>query len=176
MRIGQEPGPTVRTHFGGAEVREGCVVSIDYSVRLDSGRIVETNEGTSPIEYLHGSGQLLPALERALVGLGEGEAAEFTLAPQDAYGDRREENTATLPRSMFPEDIDLKPGVPLMARTASGHGFPLTVLSVKGEHVQVDMNHPLAGQRLAFNVTVRSVRAAGANELFYGKPREMEKV
>ena len=176
MRIGQQSSSTTRTHFGGPEVREGCVVSIDYSVRLDSGKLVESNDGVGLIEYLHGGGQLLPALERALVGLAEGEEAEFTLSPDEAYGDRREENTATLPRSMFPEDIDLKPGVPLMARTASGHGFPLTVLSVKGQQVQVDMNHPLAGQRLSFNVTVRSVRAAGANELFYGKPREMERV
>jgi FKBP-type peptidyl-prolyl cis-trans isomerase SlyD len=149
---------------------------MDYTVSLDDGRVVETTRGRGPVDYLHGGGQLLPALERALEGLAEGEQAEFVLSPDDAYGPRNEENLATLPRSAFPSDVELHAGVSLMARTSSGQGFPLTVKEVKGEQVVVDMNHPLAGERLSFEVTIRAVRAAGANELFSGKPLAVEKV
>ena len=159
-----------------AAVQTGCIVSMDYTVRLDDGRVVETTWGKSPVEYLHGGGQLLPALERALEGLGEGQDAEFTLPPEDAYGPRRDENLATLPRTAFPEDVNLKPGAALLARTSSGQGFPLTVREVKGDQVVVDMNHPLAGQSLIFQVSIRAVRAAGPGEVFSGRPLAVEKV
>jgi FKBP-type peptidyl-prolyl cis-trans isomerase SlyD len=154
----------------------GCVVSMDYTVRLDDGRVVETTWGKVPVEYLHGGGQLLPALERALEGLTEGDEAEFILQPEDAYGARRDENLASIPRSAFPSDVELKPGVALLARTTSGQGFPLTVREVKADNVLVDMNHPLAGERLSFSVTIRAVRVAGPGELFSGKPLAVEKV
>jgi FKBP-type peptidyl-prolyl cis-trans isomerase SlyD len=159
-----------------AAVQMGCVVSMDYTVRLDDGRVVETTWGKTPVEYLHGGGQLLPALERALEGLAEGEQAEFVIQPEDAYGPRRDENLASIPRSAFPNDVDLKPGVALLARTSSGQGFPLTVREVTGDQVLVDMNHPLAGERLSFEVTIRAVRAAGPGEVFSGKPLAVEKV
>ena len=159
-----------------AAVQAGCVVSMDYTVRLDDGRVVETTWGKGPVEYLHGGGQLLPALERALEGLAEGQHAEFTLPPEDAYGPRKDESLTALPRSAFPRDVELKPGVALMARTAQGQGFPLTVREVQGERILVDMNHPLAGERLRFQVSVRAVRAAGPGELFSGKPQNVEKV
>ena len=169
---------SISTRHGqeGAAVTQGRIVSMDYTVRLDDGRVVETTWGRGPVNYLHGGGQLLPALERALEGLAEGEQAEFVLAPEDAYGPRREENLATLPRSAFPGDVELRPGITLLARTSAGQGFPLTVKEVKGEQVLVDMNHPLAGERLSFQVTIRAVRAAGENELFSGKPLEVERV
>src|SRR5207302_9929584 len=104
---------SISTRHGqeGAAVTQGRIVSMDYTVRLDDGRVVETTWGRGPVNYLHGGGQLLPALERALEGLAEGEQAEFVLAPEDAYGPRREENLATLPRSAFPGDVELRPGI-----------------------------------------------------------------
>ena len=159
-----------------AAVQAGCVVLMDYTVRLDDGRVVETTWGKTPVEYLHGGGQLLPALERALEGLGEGQAAEFTIPPEDAYGPRRDENLTTLPRTAFPEGVELKPGAALLARTSTGQGFPLTVRAVDGDQVVVDMNHPLAGKSLSFEVSIRAVRAAGQGELFSGRPQAVEKV
>jgi FKBP-type peptidyl-prolyl cis-trans isomerase SlyD len=159
-----------------AAIQRGCVVLMDYTVSLDDGSVVETTRGRKPVEYLHGGGQLLPALESALEGLAEGQRAEFALACEDAYGPRHEGNLALLPRRAFPGEVDLRPGVAVMARTAAGLGFPLTVREVKGQNVVVDLNHPLAGQRLSFQVFIRAVRAAGANELFSGKPHEVERV
>ena len=79
-------------------VEGGRVVSLEYLVRLGSGQLVETSVGKDPIEYLHGGGQILPALERALEGLREGEQAAFSIPCEDAYGTRSEDNVISLPR------------------------------------------------------------------------------
>jgi len=104
-------------------VEEGRVVLLDYLVRLGSGQVVETSMGKNPIEYLHGGGQILPALERALEGLREGEQAAFSIPCEDAYGGRKEDNVITLPRSLFPADVELKPGLCLYARASGGQSY-----------------------------------------------------
>ena len=150
-------------------VRDGNVILLDYLVRLATGRVVETSKGKNPIEYLHGRGQILPALERALEGMREGEQASFSIPPEDAYGARSERNVASLPRTVFPADVELKPGLALFARASGGQSYPITVRELSGDFVLVDLNHPLAGERLYFEVNVRAVRPAGNHELFAGK-------
>jgi FKBP-type peptidyl-prolyl cis-trans isomerase SlyD len=157
-------------------VEGGRVVSMDYLVRLGDGQIVETSLGKEPVEYLHGGGQILPALEKALEGLREGEQAAFSIPPEDAYGERKDDNVVSLPRSLFPIDVELKPGICLYARASGGQSYPITVREVKPEAVLVDLNHPLAGERLYFEVTIRGVRAAGTEEIFTGRPIELEVV
>jgi FKBP-type peptidyl-prolyl cis-trans isomerase SlyD len=157
-------------------VTGGRVVSLDYLVRLGSGQVVETSMGKNPIEYLHGGGQILPALERALEGLREGEQAAFSIPCEDAYGERKEDNVVTLPRTLFPADVELKPGLCLYARASGGQSYPITVREVRSTDVLVDLNHPLAGERLYFEVTIRAVRHAGSEEIFAGKPHEIEVV
>jgi FKBP-type peptidyl-prolyl cis-trans isomerase 2 len=156
-------------------VKFGRVISMDYVVRVDTGKVVETTSGRSPIEYLLGSGQILPALERALEGLGEGDQASFTIPCEDAYGTRKEDNVVSLPRNLFPADIKLEKGLCLYAK-ASGQSYPMTVREVKEDMVVVDLNHPLAGERLFFEVNIRGVRPAGNAELFAGKAEAAEVV
>jgi FKBP-type peptidyl-prolyl cis-trans isomerase SlyD len=157
-------------------VDEGRVVAMDYLVRLDDGQVVETSLGKEPVEYLHGGGQILPALEKALEGLREGEQAAFSISAEDAYGERKDDNVVTLPKTLFPVDVDLKPGLCLYARASGGQSYPITVREVKPDAVLVDLNHPLAGERLYFEVTIRAVRSAGTEEIFTGKPQELEVV
>src|SRR5437764_13153555 len=101
-------------------VKLGRVILLDYLVRIASGRVVETSAGKGPIEYLHGAGQILPALERALEGLREGEQASFSIPAEDAYGTRRDDNIVSLPKSLFPSDLELRPGLSLHARASGG--------------------------------------------------------
>jgi FKBP-type peptidyl-prolyl cis-trans isomerase SlyD len=152
------------------------VVVLDYMVRIATGRVVESSAGKAPIEYLHGAGQILPALERALEGLSEGEQAAFSIAPEDAYGLRKEDNVVSLPRSLFPAEVKLEEGLCLYARASGGQSYPITVKEVKEDMVVVDLNHPLAGERLFFEVNIRGVRPAGNQELFAGKAAEVEVV
>ena len=158
-------------------VKHGNVVLMEYVVRLGTGKVVETTGDKGPIEYLHGSGQILPALERALEGLREGEQASFSIPAEDAYGPRKDDNLVSLPVSLFPADVELKPGVCLFARASGGQTYPITVREVKDEEwVVVDLNHPLAGERLFFQVKIRGVRPAGNHELFAGRTASVEVV
>lgn len=156
-------------------VKLGRVISMDYVVRVDTGRVVESSAGNRPIEYLHGAGQILPALERALEGLREGDQASFSIPCEDAYGMRKEDNVVSLPRNLFPSDVKLEKGLCLYAR-ASGQSYPITVREVKEDLVVVDLNHPLAGERLFFEVNIRGVRPAGNTEMFTGKAEPAEVV
>ncbi len=157
-------------------VRPGRVVLLDYMVKVDTGLVVESSSAKGPIEYLHGAGQILPALERALEGLGEGEQAAFSISPEEAYGERKEENVVSLPRSLFPGEIRLEKGLCLYARASGGQSYPITVKEVQEDMVVVDLNHPLAGERLFFEVRICGVRPAGNQEIFSGKAATVENV
>lgn len=157
-------------------VKPGRVVLLDYLVKVGSGKIVEGSPAKGPVEYLHGAGQILPALERALEGLREGEQASFSIDPNEAYGDRKEDNVVSLPRGLFPSDLDLEVGLCLYARASGGESYPITIKEVKGEMVVVDLNHPLAGERLFFEVKICGVRPAGNQEIFAGKAALVERV
>lgn len=157
-------------------VRHGRVVLLDYLVKVATGKIVESSSAKGPIEYLHGAGQILPALERALEGLGEGEQAAFSIAPDDAYGDRKDDNVVSLPKTLFPDDVKLAKGLCLYARASGGQSYPITVKEVQEEMVVVDLNHPLAGERLYFEVKICGVRPAGNQEIFAGKAAAAEMV
>jgi len=104
-------------------VKTGRVVLLDYMVRVGSGQVVETSAGKSPIEYLHGARQILPALERALEGLREGEQAAFSIAAEDAYGERKEDNVVSLPRALFPGEVKLAKGLCLYARAVAARAI-----------------------------------------------------
>ena len=157
-------------------VKPGRVILMDYMVKVGTGQIVESSSAKGPIEYLHGAGQILPALERALEGLGEGEQAAFSISPEEAYGERREDNVVSLPRTLFPNDIRLERGLCLYARASGGQSYPITVRDVHEDMVEVDLNHPLAGERLFFEVKICGVRPAGNQEIFSGKAAEAETV
>jgi FKBP-type peptidyl-prolyl cis-trans isomerase SlyD len=157
-------------------VKTGRVVLLDYMVRVASGTVVETSSGKTPIEYLHGAGQILPALERALEGMKEGDQAAFSIPAEDGYGSRKDDNVVELPRSLFPAQIRLTRGLCLYARAGGGQTYPITVQQVKKATVVIDLNHPLAGERLFFEVNIRGVRPAGVQELFSGRAAAAESV
>lgn len=158
------------------QVAAGRIVSMEYAVTLSSGEVIEQTENGQPVQYLHGAGMLLPSLEAALEATEEGTRRRFTLSPLDAYGERDESQVITLPRAIFPDEVELKRGARLQARTTGGDAHMVTVRDIYSDRVEVDMNHPLAGQALHFDVLVREVRAAGTGELFSGKPRALEVV
>jgi FKBP-type peptidyl-prolyl cis-trans isomerase SlyD len=157
-------------------VEPGRIVSIEYQVTLGNGEVVEATENEQPVQYLHGAGMLLPSLETALEETEEGTRKQFVLSASQAYGERDESSVVTLPRSVFPPTVELAVGARLAARTSGGETYPLTVREVFHDRVVVDLNHPLAGEDLHFDVIVRSVRSAGTDEMFTGKPHPVELV
>jgi len=150
------------------KVGKGSVVDIDYSLHLGDGKVIDQSGPGEPLSYIHGEGHIVPGLEQALEGLAAGDAKKVVVAPEDGYGPHDPRGLQEVPRDAFPADMKPEVGMQFTARGPQGEAVPFTVTDVKLESVVVDLNHPLAGKTLHFDVTVREVRAATGEELEHG--------
>ena len=150
------------------KIAKDRVVELEYRLHLGDGQVIDSSEPGKPLSYLHGRGQIVPGLEGALEGLELGEAKQVVVAPAQGYGEHDARGLQEVPRTMFPANAELAPGMRLAAQTDSGEVIPIGIHEVKGQTVIVDLNHPLAGKTLHFDVTVRGVRDATAEELTHG--------
>lgn len=146
-------------------IQDDCFVSIAYRLTSDSGEVLDESAADQPLSFIFGRGQMIPGLEQKLEGMSAGQNAQITVEPEDGYGPIREELFRELPRDSFPDDLQLEPGMHL---SASGPHGPLSlkVKSIQEDTVTVDLNHPLAGQRLHFDVTIVESREATDEEIF----------
>jgi FKBP-type peptidyl-prolyl cis-trans isomerase SlyD len=150
------------------KIASGIVVGIDYSLHLGDGRVIDASDPGEPLTYLHGEGQIVPGLESALEGLAVGDQKQVVVAPGDGYGEHDPRGVQEVPRSAFPAEFDPQPGMELTAEGPDGEPVPFAVREVGLETVVIDLNHPLAGKTLHFDVTVRDVRAATPEEVEHG--------
>ena len=146
------------------EVAAGRVVSLEYTVRLASGELVDSTSGCGAIAVLHGAGQLFPALEDRIVGMRAGETRELRIPADEAYGAWRPELVRTIPRAQLPPDLELTVGGEYRLRAPDGKALRFRVQAIDGDDVRADFNLPQAGQDLLATVTVVSVRPATADE------------
>ncbi|MBK8903828.1 MAG: peptidylprolyl isomerase [Anaerolineaceae bacterium] len=151
------------------KVKDGVVVTLDYTLRLDDGEVIDSSTDEGPLEYLHGYGQIIPGLEKALVGLGVGDRKTVVVPPDEAYGDVDMDAFEIVPRSMFPDDLELEEGLELSLRDVeTDEPFDATIAEIRETEVMLDFNHPLAGETLHFEVHIPAIRAATAEELAHG--------
>ena len=148
------------------QIQQRAVVSIEYTLKNDEGEVLDKSEGRGPLVYMHGLGNLVPGLERALEGKGPGDSLDVTLAPDEAYGQRDEGLVRKIPLRKI-HDKNPQAGKRYRAQLEDGHRIVL-VTGVSGDYASVDANHPLAGKTLHFNVKVVEVREATAEELAHG--------
>ena len=146
------------------KVSEDKFVTIDYTLKLTNGDLVETSEGGAPFGFIFGRQQIIPGLEKGLRGLEEGDSATIEVSPEEGYGERREELLQGIPRAQFPQDAELKPGAIFQTMGPQGP-VTFTIHEVNEDTVIADFNHPLAGETLLFDIKVREVRDATAEEL-----------
>lgn len=146
-------------------IRDGTVVGIHYVLKNDKGETLDSSQGQAPLEYLHGFGQIVPGLEQALTGHAAGERFDVTVEPDEGYGERDPRGEQRVPLSAFPRGMQLEPGTPFHTEGPDGETMVVWVIGVEGDRVTVDLNHPLAGVTLHFDVSVESVRVATAEEL-----------
>ena len=148
---------------GGAEtpqtVQDGKAVQIDYTLRVD-GEVVDTSEGRGPLRYVHGQGQLIPGLERQLVGLHAGDTRSVTVSPEEGYGAVDPEAFVDVSKEQLAQDVTLEVGTALQGTSPDGKPFRAQVHEVDAESVTLDLNHPLAGKTLEFDITVVEVSEA----------------
>ena len=139
-----------------SEARQGDRVRVHYTGRHANGEIFDSSEGrgehSAPLEFTIGEGQVIPGFETGVLGMKLGESRRIEIPADEAYGPRREELVATLPREHFPEDIELEVGLQLEMSNHEGHVFPVTVTSIRENEVDLDANHPLAGSDLTFDI------------------------
>ena len=149
------------------EIKENTVVSIDYTLTGDDGQVIDTSAGREPLVYLHGHGNIIPGLEKAIQGKTSGDELDVSIQPEEAYGPYREELVQDVPRSAFDGVERVEPGMSFHAESAAG---PMTVIvrEVGDDTVKVDGNHMLAGQVLNFQVEIKDVRAATKDEVQQG--------
>ncbi|BCX81086.1 FKBP-type peptidyl-prolyl cis-trans isomerase SlyD [Methylomarinovum caldicuralii] len=150
------------------QVSENKVVSIHYTLKNDAGEVIDSSEGREPLTYLHGVGNIIPGLEKALEGKDVGEHVDVSIAPEEAYGERNDALVQAVPRSAFEGVDEIKPGMQFQAQTPAGMQI-LTVVKVEGDEVIVDGNHPLAGETLHFSVDIADVRDATEEEKRHGQ-------
>jgi FKBP-type peptidyl-prolyl cis-trans isomerase SlyD len=150
------------------KVSKDSVVSLEYRLHLGDGKVIDESEPGQPLAYMHGRGQIVPGLEGQLEGMAAGESKKVVVSPSQGYGEHDPRGLQEVPRAMFPPDAQLRPGLSITAQTADGDVIPITIRELKGETVVVDLNHPMAGKTLHFDVTVREVRAATEEEMAHG--------
>jgi len=149
------------------KIEKNKVVSFDYTLTDSDHEVLDTSTGDSPLAYLHGNGHIVPGLEKAMEGRSAGDSFSVSLPPEEGYGIRDESKVGEAPLSAFAKVPDLAPGMQFEAQ--GPHGLEMvTVISIGDENVTLDGNHPLAGETLNFEVTVREVRDATAEELEHG--------
>jgi len=150
------------------QARADTVVSIDYTLKGNDGEVIDTSEGREPLAYLHGHGNIIPGLEKALEGKSEGEELQVKVEPEEGYGPHRQELVQQVSMEAFAGIDEVEPGMKFNAESAQGP-LVVKVTKVEGDQVTIDANHDLAGQELNFDVTVRDVREASSEELEQGQ-------
>jgi FKBP-type peptidyl-prolyl cis-trans isomerase SlyD len=155
-------------------VKDGLVVGLDYTLRLDDGEVIDTSEGKEPLEFLQGRGQIIPGLEQALYGMVIGEQKDVEVAPAEGYGEHDPDALELVERDVFPPDLDLQPGMGLRMRDASGKALEAYVADIRADGVVLDFNHPLAGETLFFEVEIVGLRPATSEELDHGHVHDAE--
>ena len=143
------------------------VVTIHYTLKDKEGNTIDSSVGADPLVYLEGTDSIIPGLERQVSLLSVGNKKQITVLAKDGYGEKNQELVVKVPRTNFPEDIQIKIGDKFHA--GSGHNSQVfEVLHVENEEVTLDGNHPLAGQDLSFDVEVVSIRDATKEEVAHG--------
>ena len=155
-------------------VSKDKIVTIEYKLRDEDGALLdETTNEEGPLPYLHGHDVLLEGLESGLEGKKVGDKVKVTLQPENAYGVRDDELIDTVPRAEFPEADDIAVGEELISETEEGPVM-FTVLEKTEEHLKLDANHPFANKTLTFDVEIKAIREATAEEIEHGHPAELE--
>jgi FKBP-type peptidyl-prolyl cis-trans isomerase SlyD len=148
-------------------ITENCVASFHYTLTDGSGKVLDSSEGQEPLSYLHGAGNIIPGLEKELLGKKVGDKLNVSVKAAEAYGERDDSMVQKLPSSMFSGVDNIEAGMEFHAETE--HGLQVvTVTSVENDEVTIDGNHPLAGVDLTFDVEITEIRAATEEEVNHG--------
>mgnify|MGYP000580738596 CR=1 FL=1 len=139
-------------------VNIGDRIKVQYTGKLDDGTVFDKTKIGEPLEFVVGSGQIIPGFEKAVVGMKLNEEKEITVKPEEAYGKRDETLVREFPKSSLPKDFKPKKGMMIRLQGQSGRPIPGTIVDVKKNSITIDLNHPLAGKNLTFDIKVVDIQ------------------
>lgn len=144
------------------KVKKGDKVKIDYEGKFDSGEVFDSSmhgNHSHPLEFVVGQGMVIKGFDDAVLDMTEDEEKEFSIEPNEAYGERREELKQKVPRNVLPKEQEPKAGMTLVVGTPDGHQIPVQIVDVDKDNVTLDLNHPLAGKRLHFKIKLVEIES-----------------
>jgi len=140
-------------------VKDGMLVTLDFTLKSPDGKVIETSKGKEPLKYIHGKKMMIPGLEKELTGMKVGDEKHVTVKPEDGFGKINPNAVQEFPKEKIPPNA-LKIGAVLAAKSPDGMIVPMTVREIKEKTVVMDMNHPMAGKTLFFDVKVVDIQPA----------------
>jgi FKBP-type peptidyl-prolyl cis-trans isomerase SlyD len=149
-------------------IKHNSAVSFHYTLTDDNGQQLDSSDGREPLAYLHGAGNIIPGLENALEGKSTGDKMMVAVTAAEGYGEVQPALIQEVPRGSFEGVENIEVGMQFEAQTGNGDSVPVTVTAVTDESITVDVNHPLAGKNLNFDVSIEEVRDASQEELDHG--------
>lgn len=135
-----------------AQAQKGDTVRVHYTGTLDNGHVFDSSENREPLEFTVGSGQVIPGFDQGVEGMDVGGSKKVTIEAEDAYGSRNDDMIVTVQHNQFPDDLNPEIGMQLELRREDGSALPAMIIDVTDDGVKIDANHPLAGERLTFEI------------------------
>lgn len=149
------------------QIAERTVASFHYTLTDDAGTVIDSSSGNDPLTYLHGVGNIVPGLEKAMEGRRAGDKFDVLVSPEEGYGTPNEMLIQVVPREAFQGVDQIEVGMQFQAQTPQG-AISVVIAKIEDGLVTVDGNHPLAGQNLHFAIEVVDVREASVEEVVHG--------
>ncbi len=149
------------------QIANNTAVTIHYTLTNDAGEVLDSTAGGEPMVYLHGKGNIISGLEKALNNKNTGDKFDVRIEPEDAYGEFSEDMIQVVSREMFDGIDDLEVGMQFHAAVNSGSGI-VTIMKIDGDDITIDGNHPMAGLALNFAIEIVGVRLATKDENSHG--------
>jgi FKBP-type peptidyl-prolyl cis-trans isomerase SlyD len=149
------------------KVDDGQVVSMHYTLHVD-GQVLDSSEGGDPLQFIQGMGHIIPGLEHELYNMQIGDSKKVVVAAKDGYGEIDNEAFMDVPRDSFPPEVPVEIGTELELRDQSDHPVYARIETISDDNVRLNMNHPLAGKELHFDVKIADLRPATEEEVSHG--------
>lgn len=140
-------------------VGEGTEITLHFSLKLDSGEVIDSNFEGDPAIFVMGDGNMLPGFEKKLAGMSAGQQEAFMIKPEDGFGQSNPNNFQSMPRDQF-NDVELVEGLMMSFADAQKAELPGVVSAFDDETVTIDFNHPLAGREIVFEAKIIAVTPA----------------
>ncbi len=138
-------------------IKNGSIVSIHYELKNEAGEVISASAEKEPLVFQHGTGAIIPGLEKELTGRKAGDEFVAVIPPEEGYGEINPCLYAVLKREAFSGIEEIKPGMQFQTQDENGNSQTIRVMVVENDEVTVDRNHPLAGRTLFFDVRIVSV-------------------